>query len=660
MRTRLLTPFVSAVAGSVLLLTAMFAWNVVHNDGTFFGLSTARAEVSDPAVAEISPDVGGGYVTATLEVEPTEGVLGEWVDITSTVEITNGAGYTTTWYVYNDDGWSATVAGPVEETVGDPPLSAPAPLSATGTISFYALITPWYGLGTILTDTVGSEIYLYTPDVPVEVYGPVVTATLVPEAPAAIGDEFDAAIYIANYSPNSVYTLTWELYNQDTATVVEDVSVNPVDLGYTDATGIGESIVITRSDWFDPLVISQTGTYSVAVSIELYDGLLSDDEDLSYDAAFTVEEPVVTLNANPTNPFAGVTPVSFTVSVENVNPGIIEGYDFGFGNGEGASTTDAGFEYTYDEEGTYTAEVTVTLASGFEAFLLQDEQQINVQPVTPDTLLVSLEPQTAELVANSEDTIVVTATVLAGGTTPQPGETVEISITSSLGNVFLPDEEKSVSGTTDADGVFTTTLRAGFLEGDITLEASGPTIDNTATATYDSVFPAGWYQEDLVISRTDVTSTTLGQPPITIIFPAQPGLPVDAVSVTIVLKPLNPPLPPTVTQGIVVRAFTLLAYYQEQEITPELLASLNISLEGVLVTVSYTDTRVSLEQLNGAIESTLELYDVNDRDNFISLPSTVNEGANTVTGEVESLGDHALIGQDTIQTYIPIIIRNGP
>jgi len=291
--------------------------------------------------------------------------------------------------------------------------------------------------------------------------------------------------------------------------------------------------------------------------------------------------------------------------------------------------------------------------------------------VTDGTLLLSADPTT--LTAGSGETSTVVATLTDSDNNPVAGEAVTITIESPVYGMRLTGDTTVVSGTTDASGAYTTTLTVGAVPGQVTLTASSPAadLDGTVVVTANPVGGGASATQVVTLSETEdnVATFDVGGRQIIVSLPPQP----DLAGVTLYLNIVEIVGATDAPSGtIIIYDFSLNVFLGQDLGTIEEGTQLTTPPEGfnatgAQVTVSYTDEELATAGLAqstpGVDEDTLALYDTVSPDGTGALsddplPSTVDAAANTVTGDVDQFGLHAVAGTQASRTiYLPLLAR---
>jgi hypothetical protein len=420
MRLRLLNPFVSAVAGSVLLLLALFVWNGVRIDT--YQLETVQAfedaddEVSDDGSTATSSRFN---IDLTFTTTPTEAIqLGEPLDISSTVGISVGTPFTLT-YVFTEQ-----VGGFVDPSV----FTIPVVANRTARDD----LAP--DLPDLLPDTDPISLsFAGDSDTPTFV-GRGDDGLLVPFEAGPLG-----AVYSAIYNPEGDYsTILTSTAENATTQAPRAYQIT----AYLDAEVGGEIVTVDATTDFD----------------------LANGGDNAEGA------PAVTLAAGNPTP-AQQEEVVYTAEISDTARGLVQGIEFVSTDGEGNSetTTVPRSEFTGTEGdvvfATTTRNYTGTGDAVLTATLVYSDAFSPLGPTAGYEL-----PQNSPLVSGlednsiTEDPVTEATTVTVGAaaatlavvpTVAEPG--TAISFTVSLNGV---DEQFIGEGTIDVSGPTTATLTA--------------------------------------------------------------------------------------------------------------------------------------------------------------------------------------------------------
>jgi hypothetical protein len=627
----MLTPFVSAIVASVFLLAAMFAWSGMRNEGMLssFEPAAVQAEIVTESNTDVQIDFG---------VDPTEINLGETVAVSAAVALLNPGTYSMTWDLDITDGMTdATV---ISDTAGIVPgtytYMAPGNFDATAYISH--------------TD---SPLDVLEATIPVTVTGPDVAVA----TDAVFGDAVEVSI--SNFNANAI-------------TGTNLVITSPTGMVYNTEVLAGD--IAPDGTATADFVFDEVGTYTVTASLEAAPGF-----DLGGPVEDTVEidigEPGATLTADPTTITAGES-VTFDAEVTDVITSAVTDYEIDFGDGSSESLPTGALSattvYTYDMAGDYTALFTATLTGGA---VYTDAASVMVESdvVTGGTLLLSADP--TALTAGSDETSTVVATLTDSGDNPVAGEAVTITIESPVYGMRLTGDTTVVSGTTDASGAYTTTLTVGAVPGEVTLTASSPAadVDGTVDVTASPVGGGASATQAVTLSATDpnVATFDVGGRQIVVSLPAQP----DLGGVTLYLNIAETVGATDAPSGtIVIYDFSLNVFLGQdlgplEEGTQLATPPEGFNATGAQVTVGYTDEELAAAGLAqatpGVDEDTLALYDTVSPDGTGDLsddplPSERDTGANTVTGDVDQFGRHALAGepaQTGTTLYLPLVAK---
>jgi hypothetical protein len=638
MRTRMLTPFVSATIASVFLLAAMFAWNGMRNEGMLssFEPTAVMAEVSAPAQGE--------DVAITFEVTPTTVILGESTTFSATTEVTNTGTYTMSW----DYGDGIGSNGPVEFTD-----------AVAGVTDTYTYVAPdIYNATASISQTATVSDELTTDPIAVTVTGPDVTIP----TDATFGE--NVTVNISNFSANAITGTNLVI---STPMGVEVVEVLAGDIA---ADGTAESSAI-----FD-----EAGLYTVTATLYPetgFDLVEGPGTEVIVEQEITVAEPGASLTATPSTVTAGES-VTFDAEVTGVITSAVTDYEIDFGDGSSDTLTTGALSattvYTYSMEGNYTALFTTTLIGG-AVYTDTASVVVSSDVVTGGSLTLNADPTT--LTAGSTDISTVVATILDSNNAPAANQPVTITIDSPVYGMRLTGGTTVVSGTTDASGAYTTTLTVGAVPGEVTLTASSPAaaLDGTVVVTANPAGGGASATQAVTLSGTDdnVATFDVGGRQIIVSLPAQPDLP----GVTLYLNISETVGATDVPSGTVVIYDFSLNVFAGQDIpalsieegdqipTPPT----GFAADGAQVTVIYTDeeletagTSLAQNQALSVNEDTLALYDTVSPDGTGDLSdeplnSTVDADGNTVTGDVDQFGRHALAGQAQATIYLPVITQ---
>jgi hypothetical protein len=607
----------------------MFAWNGIRNEGTLssFEPATALADTSSQ---------GGDDLGVTFGVTPTEVVLGESVGFTASVNVTNTGLFTMTW----DYGDGMGSAGPV---TGTDDLVFPD----TGTVP-YIYTTPGTYNATANVSQTETVSDVVTTDLQVTVTGPSLS---IPTA-ADFGESIE--VTIDNYSANAI-------------TGTNLVITSPSGMVYNVAVPVGD--IGPDGTATTDVPYDENGTYEVAATL-FAAGSFELNEDGDTEVTVTGDVLVnagATLEAAPTPVDIGNT-VTFTGTLSGVLTDSVTSYTLDFGDDSDPTSPATGTlsfteTTTYASAGTYTATLTAVL-DGSTPVTLTDTATVVVSGTTTaevESLTIGTDPAT--LTADGTSTSDVAVTALDSDSNPVEGVTVTVTLPAS-GNLGTRLEGSlNVSGTTDADGVFTTTLTAGNVPGEVTLTATSGSVEQTANVTLEisggGVLPVTFSPD----SEVDVTFEVDGRQ-FRLFSPAQGGLS-GPLPLYLVISPdaIDAADVPT---GTLVYGFSLDAYFGEGTATEgEPLSTVEainagFDFDGVIVEVSYAPD--NLDAL-GVFADTLELFDTANQDGMGTLSdepvpaSTVLLGVQRVKGDVQQFGRHAIIGFEFTNMYLPLVLQ---
>lgn len=661
MRVRLLTPFVSALAGSVIVLVALVVWSSVRNESSTFALL-------DPSVAQAQTSTDG--ITVTFESDAPS-LLGAETTFTATVELTAGLEYTMTWDL-DGDGTADVTTGELDQSVVSGPFvyqgaSEPGnPYQATAMV---------YVVG---SDIVVSDTTL------VEVMGPTI-AIVAPPDPTAV----DVGEWVT-------FTVTLsDLFDADASDPFDDV-VAAISLDFGD--GNAEELDISGSG---VVTVTATHYYTSDGSFEvtatpLFGEYL--DTGSRYEApaedtvTINVGQPRATLSITPPQPrlVGGSAMVVAEVTLENVAASAVEAIVFTFDDDDPITNTVVGgcletppatlplsATKTYDEAGNYEVSALVILCANYNEQITAGPLNFRVDPESGVTvgsieLVVGTDELTAGNGPGTGETTVVTATVRDDNNQLLAGQQVSITLETALGATIGAGQTQITLGT-NAEGQITTTLVAGSLAGQVTLVARTDNVSDTATV--DVVLEDGVVQGIVTLGPTQTVTLEDGEGrTFTFNIPQQPGLAGAVVAIRIVPIPVGEGTGLiSDSVGIYVVAFDVQVYavnvpgVAAGTRLPNNLAGFNFTgftaeFEYLPADLGTVTTRtLSLQREGpGVIESTLKLAEDDGEGGFRIIPgSTVNPTTNEVTSPIRQFGRHAIIGQDEVTIFLPFIGKTG-
>jgi hypothetical protein len=283
------------------------------------------------------------------------------------------------------------------------------------------------------------------------------------------------------------------------------------------------------------------------------------------------------------------------------------------------------------------------------------------------SLVLSATPDT--LTAGSSETSEVVATLTDNAGDPVAGEAVTVTIESPVYGMRLTGDTTVVTGTTDASGAYTTTLTVGNVPGEVTLTASSPAaeLDGTATVTAEPASGGASQTLEVTLSGTEdnVATFDVNGRQIIVSLPPQP----DLAGVVLYLSIEDVAATDAPSGTVIIYDFSLNVFLGQdlgtfEEGTQLTTPPEGFNASGAQVTVSYTDEELAtagLAQTTPSVnESTLALYDTVSPDGTGALSddpltSTVDADANTVTGDVDQFGLHAVAGQVQTRLYLPLL-----
>lgn len=612
----------------MLLLLTLVIWNAAQ----------VRAAVSPPATS-------GDILRFTFYSTPDTVILGESVNFSATLGVTSTtvpvtAGttvpYTMTWD-YNNDGMMEV--GPVMgmATV-TPSVVGPLPYVYTRTGTFEA------------SATVNG---VTTAAIEVEVNGPEV-AIGVPAPAPVLGGTSDIPFTINNLTEGVSATGGLEL------SVVAQAGDTTLFAQAYPSTSFGP-IVDNSVTLNVPLIFTRTGDVVVSATLVALPGnpyMVNE----TVDRTIAVPEATATLSGNGATDGLAVDPgteVTFQVATEQVDNGAIIGYTFNPGDGSMPIATDGpSASYTYSTAGTFNALVEVNLNPVYGQ-VLTDDLQVSVMGPSVFTISLASGMETITASATMPGTTPVTATVYDNGT-PAPNRPVTVTIGSMLGANF--NGNKVVTGTTNMNGEFAAVLSAGALSGTVMLQGMTPSQPMTATAmlNVEAVLEPGKTQTAVMPNSSEQTAE-LGRTANGSIISAI--VPADTFSGTAgVVLIFTEVMTEETSAGIMATQFNVLAYDPDGNLvalTSEQLEALGITVRVTLPASLFGG--LALQQMgSGIIPSTLKLYDTTDGTTF-NLMSNQSITSSTdpivVSATLRNFGDHAVIGQSTLDTFLPLILR---
>ncbi len=656
MRQRLLTPFASALAGSIFLLLALFVWSGMRTTGN-------QALLLEPTIAEAGTSSADGVTIKWTSNAPT--VLGDETVFTATVDITDTTEYTMTWdYNINSSEINVTtplLTGPIMATSGQ------------GGIPPYFYRSP--GTYTAVATVFVSGTAVVSNAIQVVVNGPEIDLTSTPATPG-YGDNVTFKITISNFRSTTVREVQLDYGGLGPATDVFKT--------FPPVTG---TLVLTGTQ---PVTLSQIGTFTPTASI------IDNDPNDRYifeksDTLTITVDPKVTLTVNNAVPEVGQE-VTFSANVTGVGAGgtsAIADVVFDFGDGNSSADTTAPFSApkTYTSTGSFTATATLNFKGGVYGGLTSNPVTVTVVDGTPTLQLTAPVSLTAGTQPGSGPVTAILTTT--GG--PVADAPVSLAITSNIGAKF--GTAKVVTGTTDAAGVFTATLTAGPQAGDITILGTAGAV--TDTATVQAVLPDNSVSTPIPPTGGTITKTVdiLGVGPrlFSLNLTAQGALPfglilnITGLSITGEISPSTPTTPTTTTLNtflaqagatvpaqtangeITLYGFDVQIYPEDSNValtTDQLLETLTAVSGTVTLSSQYQDSDLTKTASDGStvkiIESTINLRQLDTApDGFGPMgPGDLNEDTNTVSAQVQQVGIHAVTGSRNVRLYLPIVI--GP
>lgn len=666
MRQRLLTPFASAVAGSVLLLLAMFVWSGMRDTGN-------QSLLLAPTVAEAGTTSANGVTITWSSSAPT--VLGDETVFTAVVEITSTTDYTMTWdYNINTPDLNVTtelLTGPITATSGQ------------GGIDLYFYRRPGI-YDAVATVFVGGEPVV-SDTIQVQVDGPTIDLTTTPATPQ-FGDAVTFNITVDNFRPNTVREVQLEYGGLGPAT---DVFTMLMPMTGTNTLMLTGTSVVT---------LTTSGTFTPTASI------IDNDPNDRYileetDTQEIVVDPQVTLTVDNAVPEVG-TAVDFTAEAVGIGTAALaEVADVVFDFGDGTQVADDAAPFTvaktYTTSGSFTATATLNFRNAVYGGIASSPVTVTVTDGTPSLQVTAPISLTAGQQPGSG---VVTAT-LTTGSGPVEDATVSLAITSDLGARF--GDVKVVTGTTSAEGVFTATLTAGPQAGDIAILGTAGAVTTTATvqavlpdnSVAAEVPPTGGTVEasvnipgvgprgfalnltaqqalpfPLILNITGL-STTGEIAPSTPISPTDPTTPTTTTLNTFLAQAVGTVPAQTANGEVVLYGFDVQIYAPDSPTpltTEQLVAALQAVTGTATISSIYQDGDLTKTASDGSavniIESTVNVRQLDTApDGFGPMgPGGVSEGSNTVSAQVQQVGVHAVTGSDRARLYLPIVIGPPP
>ncbi|NJL05984.1 MAG: hypothetical protein HC911_13970, partial [Chloroflexaceae bacterium] len=515
MRSRLLTPFVSALAGSLFVLLAMFVWSGMRQPGE-------QLLLLEPTVAEANTETGNGVTLTWTSSAPT--TLGQETVFTASVEITSTTEYTMTWdYNINTPMINVTtgvLTGPVSLTSGvdtDP--------------YFYRSPGTYTAVATVYVD---GQVAVQN-SIEVTVNGPSIALASTPADPL-FGDVVSFTITINDFDPATV----------------SEVQLNYGGLGpdpdvFTSFSVGGEGEVVLQGT--QTVTLTEAGAFTPTASIVAVPPYAIDT---TATVAINVN-PALALVADPTTVGIGED-VAFTATPSGISAGALSvaSVTFNFGDGNSAADDAAPFAttYAYTAAGTFPTSATLTFAGDVYGGGISSSS-VDVTVTGGESTFALVGPAT--LTAGQNPTSgVITATLSPAAVAP-----VSFAITSNTGATVTP-----TAGETDASGVFTATVAAGSTAGDIVVVATSGAL--TATTTIASVLDGSTATTPLVSGANELTVNIpgVGSRPFVLTLSGnitQPtglvlsikGLPTTGtISPSAPITPTDPITPPTTTQNL--------------------------------------------------------------------------------------------------------------
>ncbi len=650
MRSRLLTPFVSALAGSLFVLLAMFVWSGMRQPGE-------QLLLLEPTVAEANTVTGNGITLIWTSSAPT--TLGQETVFTASVAITPTTEYTMTWD-YNINTPMINVTTPV--------LTGPVTLtSGVDTPEYYYKAPGTYtAVATVFVD--GTALVSNT--IPVTVNGPSISLTSTPANPL-FGDTVAFTITITDFDPKTVGKVQLDYGGLGPEPDVFDSFTVGGD-GEVVLVGT-KTVTLTQIGTFTPTAsIVTTGTYNV---------------DTSASVVINVN-PALALVAAPTAVGIGED-VAFTATPSGISAGALSeaNVTFNFGDGNAAADNTAPFTAThaYTAAGTFSASATLAFVGNVYGGGI-NSNIVNVTVTGEETPLTLTLVGPATLTAGQNPTSgVVTATLSPAPVAATP---ISFTITTNTGAVVNP-----TSGTTDASGIVTATVTAGKVGGPIVVVATSGALSETTTIS--SVLDANTNTTSLVSGTNELTVNIPGVGPRPFFLTlsgniTQPtglvlsikGLPVTGpITPSAPITPTTPTTPTTMTQNLFLAQVDIdsvpaqtssgeitmygfnVEVYKIGDATPLTTAELRTFLDSIsgTATLSTTYEASDLTQQGVAIvPTTVGLFQLDQQPDVFSkmTGSTSNPTTRTAFATITQTGVHILAGRDRQNSFLPIVIRN--
>lgn len=645
MRTRLLTPFTSAIAGSMLVLLALIVWGRVQNESSplaLFSPSVARAEAN-----------ATGVITLTTDA-PT--VLGDVTTLTATVEITDTEFIEP--YILE---WDFDGNGTTDRTTGseDEPLNGSGNFATTYTYPGASEPGNPYSATVTLMQTRG-DIAVLSDTETVAINGPDLEITA--PGTAGLGERVGISVQVTNYRAAVLAGINLDFGDGQSALV-------------TDFDVEGSTATVSATHYY-----TDSGTFTVMAepSFRAYQGdqLYTSPEEAQ--ASITVGAPAadLTVGPSPAPLVGGSATVTASVTLRGVTPDAVEAAVFSFSDGQTIEDRTAPYDAPaiFTAAGDYTVRAVVTLTEIYAGETIV---------ATPDPANFSItegeggEPASISLAVGDStltvgngpgagETTIVTATVRDAENNLLSGAAVSITIESSLGAQFA-NGQTVYTNNTDANGVVTPTLSAGSVAGSVSLVARTGALSSTATV--QQVLPTdGSVQASVTLGPTQTVTAEVGGRTFTFNIPAQPGL--QGASVAIRIVPLEigeGVVPVSNTLGIFVLAFDVQVYAVNVPGVAagtrlDTLTGFSFNFTGFTATFEYlpgdlgagvTSTLRLQQAEEPVLEQTLEVADYANGAFSIIPGSDVDTADNTVTSDIRQFGIHAIIGQDQVRIYMP-------
>ncbi|NJL33772.1 MAG: hypothetical protein HC893_07810 [Chloroflexaceae bacterium] len=387
MRPRLLAPFISAVAGSALLLFVMFVVSGLRVTGD-------QTLLLETQVAQAEVGFSDG-ITLTFENDsPT--TLGDATAFNATVELTDTTSFTMTWD-YENDGTIDVQVGPFTGTT----TVGPVDFTYTAAGTYTAVAVAYADNGVVVSVETAVTIEESSA-------APVLDVTLDPATPE-LGEEFVVEVAVTNFAPGVIGTIQ-------------------IDDG--DGNNDTQSIPGAESVTSEPLFFTVPGTYEIVVTsvpLPAFTDVYSEVEEI---VEVVIDEPTIELVADQVS---GGSPldVTFTATVDGVADDAVAGVLFDLGNGVEVQDDTAPYnaETTYDIEiygtDTFTAVAQIVYVNDvYGAGPFSDEVVITIGEDLP-TLVLAADPLT--ITAGSDQTSIVTG-LLTQNDAPVAGEPYTLTL----------------------------------------------------------------------------------------------------------------------------------------------------------------------------------------------------------------------------------------